>query len=76
MPRRPPGSRRGGGKKAAALPIPGFRFPVLFSLAALCIPFALHKEAYSGTEMCPLGFTEREREREGKEGDARRANRR
>lgn len=72
-PAAPPlGSRRGGGRKA--LPSPGFRFPVLFSLAALCIPFTPHKEAYSGTEMCPLGFTKREREREGKEGDTRREN--
>lgn len=77
-PAAPPlGSRRGGGRKA--LPSPGFRFPVLFSLAALCIPFAPHKEAYSGTEMCPLGFTERERERGGgggEEGETRRENRR
>lgn len=65
----------GGGRKKA-LPSPRFCFPVLFSLAALCIPFAPHKDAYSGTEMCPLGFTERERAREEKEGDRGRENRR
>lgn len=70
-PRAPRGAAEEGARKA-----PRFCFPVLFSLAALCIPFAPHKDAYSGTEMCPPGFTKREREREGKEGDRRRENRR